>query len=182
MTVNTISRFSGQYRSVEHTYLEFYMPSRQSCPPDCRCAKHTRFTRRLCDINCTCARHTHTNERSATVRQRWSSGEFKDRPKNLCSLGCKCGKHLPQPHRFRGGRTGDDFAAVLCPVGFVREHRIFYTSYPQRRYYQLDFAHVEAKVNIELDGPYHLSSEEDDKLRDTLLRSKGWKVIRIRHD
>lgn len=80
---------------------------------------------------------------------------------------------------FQGGQTAKDFADVLCPVGFVREHRI---ALEGQKHYRLDFAHVEAKVCIELDGPFHKTKPEDDLTRDTYLKSLGWKVIRIKHD
>jgi very-short-patch-repair endonuclease len=48
-----------------------------------------------------------------------------------------------------------------------------------RQSYHLDFAHVEGKVNIELDGPCHDHSKNEE--RDTFLRTLGWKVIRINH-
>ena len=48
--------------------------------------------------------------------------------------------------------------------------------------YHLDFAHLEAKINIELDSPYHAASVIEDIVRDRRLRSMGWNVIRIEHD
>lgn len=84
---------------------------------------------------------------------------------------------------FWGGKTGSDFAAVLIPAGYERE---LFVQWGSRRYdrYKLDFAHSAAKVNIELDGPYHDrdSSPEQDAARDQRLRELGWKVIRIKHD
>jgi hypothetical protein len=90
-------------------------------------------------------------------------------------------------HNWRGGRTGDDFAAVLLPAGFIREHYVYYgdyiikTGYGIRRpKFQLDFAHIEAKVNIELDGESHHETKEQDAIRDSILRDLGWRVIRIK--
>jgi hypothetical protein len=81
---------------------------------------------------------------------------------------------------FTGGRTGAEFAAILCPAGFVREHHFQWGSAGE--HFKLDFAHLEGKVCIELDGPNHKSSKEYDDMRDALLRAMGWRVIRIRHD
>ena len=50
------------------------------------------------------------------------------------------------------------------------------------RHYNLDFAHLGAKVNIELDGPYHYNLPHEDAQRDAKLKELGWKVIRINHD
>ena len=91
-------------------------------------------------------------------------------------------------HNYQGGKTGDEFASILCPAGFVREHHFLYGEHVirtafglRRRSFNLDFAHVEGKVNIELDGPRHKSTPEKDAARDAILRNLGWRVIRIKH-
>ena len=92
-------------------------------------------------------------------------------------------------HSWYGGDTGDAFAEVLCPAGYVREHLVYYgerimpVGYGglRRRYFRLDFAHVEGKINIELDGPNHKTQQAEDQTRDAILRELGWKVIRIKH-
>jgi hypothetical protein len=91
-------------------------------------------------------------------------------------------------YNWMGGSTGEDFAAVLCPAGFVREHRIHYGDYvvktgfgPRRKIFNLDFAHVEGKINIELDGSRHKTTAEEDAVRDIILRGLGWRIIRIKH-
>lgn len=68
-----------------------------------------------------------------------------------------------------GGSTGDDFAAVLCPAGYVS-----YGPGSHSRFV-LDFAHVEAMVCFELDGPSHRATVEEDRQRDEV------RVIRIKH-
>ena len=89
---------------------------------------------------------------------------------------------------WRGGQIAENFAAILCPAGFIREYQVFYgeqtrkTGFGFRREnFQLDFAHVEGKVNIELDGPGHKTMPEEDALRDSILCTLGWRIIRIRH-
>ena len=47
--------------------------------------------------------------------------------------------------------------------------------------YRFDFAHLEGKIDIELDGPCHFQSREEDAKRDAVLRALGWKIIRIKH-
>lgn len=84
---------------------------------------------------------------------------------------------------FDGGELARSYADILCPVGFVREHTVPLSD----RICRMDFAHIESKVNIELDGPTHtvLTRRGDrqrvlDNERDVLLRLQGWKVIRVR--
>lgn len=91
-------------------------------------------------------------------------------------------------YNWQGGKVGDEFAVVLCPAGFKREHRFMYgehvimTAYGlRRRSFNLDFAHVEGKINIELDGPGHKSTPIEDEARDAILRANGWRIIRIKH-
>jgi hypothetical protein len=90
-------------------------------------------------------------------------------------------------NRWYGGAEGTLYASILCPAGFVREHRVFFgemiDSLQRRRprWYALDFAHVEGKINIELDGPSHWNSSEQDLQRDATLKALGWRVIRIKH-
>jgi hypothetical protein len=65
--------------------------------------------------------------------------------------------------------------------GYVQSHSVRWG--PNRQdVFHLDFAHVEAKVNIEIDGRYHAQKGiiEYDLLRDAFLRAEGWKVIRIK--
>lgn len=88
---------------------------------------------------------------------------------------------------FDGGETAVVFATVLCSVGFVREHYIWFGNKIDKRgrrngHAKLDFAHVEGKVDIELDDPRHDSIKQNrhDFERDAMLRSLGWKILRIR--
>jgi hypothetical protein len=91
---------------------------------------------------------------------------------------------------FSGGQAAIAFAEVLCPAGYIREHYLYYGDPVQpffrdllrRHFFRLDFAHLEAKVNIELDGTRHSSALEIeiDKARDEIIRGLGWCVIRIK--
>ena len=64
------------------------------------------------------------------------------------------------------------YASILVPCGYKREFWV--------EKYRLDFAHPYAKVNIELDGPWHYPNLDAE--RDAFLRALGWRIIRIRHD
>lgn|SRR5262245_40754900 len=76
---------------------------------------------------------------------------------------------------WKGGAEGDYYAALLCPLGYVREYHLIY-DFPKR--YIMDFALPAEKVNIELDGVWHWGF--NDTARDAHLRSLGWKVIRVK--
>ena len=44
--------------------------------------------------------------------------------------------------------------------------------------YILDFACVDLKLNVELDGSQHFESQ-DDRIRDRNLRRAGWTIVRF---
>lgn len=82
------------------------------------------------------------------------------------------------PFNFRGGHIAEIYAAFLCPAGFIREHHVLWGRGNDR--FRLDFAHLEGKINIELDGESHDNSHAHDALRDSMLKTLGWRIIRIK--
>lgn len=69
------------------------------------------------------------------------------------------------------------FADIFSQHGltFVQEYRF--------KRFSLDFAILDKKIDIEIDGELHFKdekSQERDKIRDDILKSELWKVIRIR--
>lgn len=93
----------------------------------------------------------------------------------------RIGKGYGGAQNYRGGSTGDAFAAVLCPVGYIREFVWQWGPLGTDRFH-LDFGHPEAKTCFELDGPGHCHTPQEDAERDEILKHFGWRVIRIRHD
>ena len=71
------------------------------------------------------------------------------------------------------------FQKILEDNGLDKQHLIYreYSVFP----YFIDFAFVNESIAVEIDGSQHL--EEDRKKRDeekdTLLLSKGWRILRI---
>ncbi len=51
--------------------------------------------------------------------------------------------------------------------------------YSTRSGFVIDFALLDGKIAVEVDGPCHESSRRKDAFRDHILRREGWKVIRI---
>ena len=91
-----------------------------------------------------------------------------------------------QPERIQFARTqrksANEFAADVWQM--VRGRRMLDVKF-RREYplgpYTLDFASVEIKLNVEIDGKDHLTDEgrERDHRRDAFVREKGWTVLRI---
>lgn len=88
--------------------------------------------------------------------------------------GCNFPSRMPQSEL--------DFAPLLLSAGYVAGH-VIPTNRPENNgggYYKLDYAHLEAKIDIEIDGSSHRFKRESDEKRDTFMRVLGWKVIRIK--
>jgi len=62
----------------------------------------------------------------------------------------------------------------LAGLRFRRQHQI--------GVYICDFASVEARVVVELDGSQHVERMSYDERRDTFLRSAGFRVLRFWND
>jgi hypothetical protein len=157
-------------------------PGERLCKTGCTCGVHNKPHRGPCPVGCRCELHTHQRGDAISHRlQTWhrslSPQAKADRAKAIS--GGNPRSSTSGRLGWTGGRTGAEFAHVLCPVGYVREFQVNWGP-GHAAHYKLDFAHPTAKVNIELDGPYHDPS--GDEVRDLRLRALGWKVIRISHD
>lgn len=149
------------------------------CKVGCKCHKHSHPGGDPCPPGCMCKKHD-------GIRLSRQATEYWSRLSPLESLRRRLAVSRGDPRSSTsgrlgrtGGQTGIEFARVLCPVGYIQEFQVNYGP-GQAAHYKLDFAHPGAKVNIELDGPYHHSG--NDHARDTRLRALGWRVIRISHD
>lgn len=77
-----------------------------------------------------------------------------------------------------------DWHYILNEVEFIvwgitkeKGYMPFYPQFPVLNYF-LDFAHPGKKIAIEVDG-IEFHNIEKDRKRDLMLKSKGWRVIRI---
>lgn len=48
-------------------------------------------------------------------------------------------------------------------------------------WYRLDYALIQNKICIEIDGPSHKKKSVQDATKTAVLETLGWKVIRVRH-
>jgi endogenous inhibitor of DNA gyrase (YacG/DUF329 family) len=159
--------------------------------------------RRFCSPECHLIDYNASTERWESKSQSIKEGHARKTPEAKILHGkriseARKGMQFSDAHKaaiaaiavsnWTGGTEGDTYAAILCPHGFVREYHFLYGEHVistafglRRRSFNLDFAHVEGKINIELDGPSHKTTFEKDTLRDAILRDNGWRVIRIKH-
>lgn len=71
----------------------------------------------------------------------------------------------------------------LDGLKFLRQHPVFYRIDKEWvEFFVADFYCSELKLIIELDGPIHEYHEEEDKERDTKLKSRGFIVMRIKNE
>lgn len=163
------------------------------CEPGCACGKHrgnfsgkkhSADTKAAISAGVKAAKPWESRDKRAhsnAVQRSWDRLSVSDR----LARGAAISKGDPRSSTsgrlgWTGGRTGEEFAKLLCPLGYVREYQVNWGP-GGHAHYKLDFALTDSKVNIELDGPWHMSSQEEDALRDSRLRALGWHVIRVRH-
>jgi very-short-patch-repair endonuclease len=68
-----------------------------------------------------------------------------------------------------------------CGVKFRRQFPILYTSDNKKKFFVADFACIEKKLIIEVDGKIHDRQKEKDDERDRIIRSLGYTVIRFKN-
>lgn len=86
------------------------------------------------------------------------------------------------PYRLNHYSKGPSYPERYFKDLFEKE-QIAVTTEHQLSIYQLDFADVARKIDIEIDGEQHFADEriaESDKRRNQFLKERGWTVFRIR--
>lgn len=77
-----------------------------------------------------------------------------------------------------------EYAKILVPLGYLMDEVIISRGKGSGTgsWYLLDFALPDQKINIEIDGSSHNQRKrmQRDFIRDTYLRSLGWKIVRIK--
>jgi hypothetical protein len=134
-----------------------------------------------CYPGCKCGRHSNAGNIIGRVR-----GPQTEEWRANISSGLQ--RHAAQNGTaFYGGKGELSFADTLCPAGFIREYVLWFGNKTDRLgratgRCRMDFAHVEGKIDIEIDGISHdnMKQQKHDVERDGILRNLGWRVIRIR--
>lgn len=86
------------------------------------------------------------------------------------------------PYKLNHYSKGRSYAEEYWKV-ILDTNNVIYVEQYQIGIYQLDFALVELKIDLEIDGDQHyLDSRivESDKRRNAYLESLGWKIIRVK--
>ena len=66
---------------------------------------------------------------------------------------------------------------------FLRQHPIIFESKNNHHWFYVpDFYCWEERIVIELDGPIHDAQQERDAKRDEILKSQGFKILRIKNE
>jgi very-short-patch-repair endonuclease len=112
------------------------------------------------------------------------SKEHRDNISKALKKAHESGKHPGWSHvnssRNYMSRPEKTFEKMLKEYGISDKYNIKY-GLPVSKYF-LDFALLEYKIDIEIDGVQHIRNKnniEHDKIRDTFLLKEGWKVYRI---
>ena len=64
----------------------------------------------------------------------------------------------------------------------LKFNRQFVIRYDEHSIFIVDFYCHEKKLIIELDGGYHIKTRRQDQLRDQILSSMGYQVLRIKNE
>ena len=67
----------------------------------------------------------------------------------------------------------------LNNIKFLRQHRIFFDYENEKRFFIADFYCAGKKLIIEVDGEVHLNREDEDAIRENILKNLGYRVIRF---
>lgn len=112
------------------------------------------------------------------------SKQHRDNISNALKKAHKDGIHSGWSHINSNNnymsRPEKTFEKMLKQRGLFKDYHIEY-GLPVSKYF-LDFAILEHKIDIEIDGVQHIRNEnniEHDKTRDLFLLNEGWKVYRI---
>jgi len=66
---------------------------------------------------------------------------------------------------------------------FLRQYIISHQNLVAKSHYFIaDFYCAKAKLIVEIDGGYHKDQKEEDKLREEIISSKGFRVIRFTNE
>lgn len=126
----------------------------------------------------------HSLETKEKLRERASKRRLTEEEKKKISEARK--KYLlenPDKVPYRLNHSSKESYAELTFRNLLEKNEIsgWTQEYPMS-IYQLDFAFVEKKIDVEIDGNTHLAEnvKEIDKKRDLYVKDQGWKVLRIK--
>jgi very-short-patch-repair endonuclease len=157
--------------------------------------KRKEYEENLCKIS-----KESIERRNCSVKNAWNEGKYDnadfgksfkgkkhtEESKNKISEGLK---KAHQDNRHPGWLNSNRknksypeklFLDVSSKLGLFEKYDII-DQFPFHRYF-FDFAIIDCKVDVEIDGSQHYRTNEAikyDKLRDEFTNSKGWKVYRI---
>ena len=129
---------------------------------------------------------------AVTLREKYKTGEhpnigreFSDEHRsNISKSRIKFLKENPDkmPYVLYHYTKGPSYPEVYFKELFTNE-AIELKYHHRLSIYELDFAHLDKKIAIEIDGEQHYTDPriiESDKRRDNFLKEKGWYTYRIR--
>jgi very-short-patch-repair endonuclease len=105
---------------------------------------------------------------------------------NMSKAQIKYLEEHPESHPYKnvakfGGRDELTYPEKLLKETLLKNNITnFETNFPMRRYFY-DFAFIKEKIDVEVDGPFHLFEERmaSDKRRDKFSMDNGWTVMRF---
>lgn len=113
---------------------------------------------------------------SCTIKYNWTIPKYRKARVAFINKRIKDGLHKGWPHRnkFYKSYAEEFFSNVLDG------RKIKYIFNKKEGMYFIDFAIDNKKIALEIDGSQHRYRVGSDKKKDKFLKSRGWKVYRIK--
>jgi Protein of unknown function (DUF559) len=150
-----------------------------------------RERRRLAALNRPPASKSLCEIRSKKAKERWSRPEFKKRMIKIFKRAHDNPATREKHRVLANGQFGKNtslfvktLGKILMPLGYIPEFPVRNKYKTWKGGYCVDFGLPSAKIAIECDGPRHRVQRQivKDQKKDKILKSLGWKVIRVPHD
>ena len=113
---------------------------------------------------------------SCSSKYNWTKENYRNNISHKFDERIEKGLHKGWPHRnkFYKSYAEKFFSKVL------KSRKIKYEFNKKEGMYFIDFAIDKKMIALEIDGKQHLRRKTSDDKKDKLLRSRGWKVYRIK--
>jgi len=153
-------------KTLTGTGIEAFKKTCLNCKKDFKTKKEKQ---KFCSVSC-------------SIKYQWKNKDYRKKMSKMSSNLAKK-RHLNNDKTF-GWQTRKNLEPSYpesIAIRYLNELKIDYErEYPFEKYF-IDFA-LKNKIAIEIDGKQHELKDriKSDKKKDKLLKSKGWKVFRIK--
>lgn len=176
---------SGHCKKHNLTVLEYYIKYENFVIPKCNCGKDKQFKKGItfrktcgdneCKIKLTNNSSIYTEEYRENARQK--RNDYLKKKTGKTAWERRAAGEMSYLEKWFY-----DNAIIKYNLNDVYKIKLEHSVYP----YFIDFAFIDLKLGIEMDGRCHFTNGkeriEHDIKRDKILTEKGWKIYRIKYN